>query len=528
LQIKKFICITLVFVFVGVGAFAKKQTVSGTAVSHNDRGMAYYSRAISSDAGDSAQMPELLNMALGEFNLAVKHAPNYYQAYNNAGIILFELGRMPEAEVYFKKAIALKPDYSEAVENYGRVLFARNETDEAIKKYEEAITFNSRNSSAYYHLGEALIAKGRFSEAIKHLQTSIYLLPDSAYAFNMLGKAYEMLGSEAEAVEGYKKAVMVNPDFAAPYLSLADIYKNRGDEEFAMVELRNAIAINPGFYDARLKLAEIALSIGKASHATKYYKELLDAPEHRNRALQGLARTYFQNPDAAAYNDVVQVEAGLQQAFSIAPDDPELCLALLRVSKILKNPGQTNYYFEKIMETAKNSQAGRIVKGETFLALNEYGSAEREFVKAIPLANTDSDLLELAEICYINRVYSPAQIATNTVLSKNKSSLRARKLFKRIIRDKDKAASKMKTAGDFHREKQYDSAIEAYEDAISLDPYQMEAHKEIARLYEKVKNYSLAVEHYKAYINLVDAGRNVRKYQKKIDKLENKLQDNQI
>ncbi len=496
------------------------------AAAHNGLGMVYYRRTASSDMEYRRQIPELLNKALSEFNLAIKYAPTYYQAYNNAGIILLELGRIPEAENYFTKAIELKPDYSEAVENVGRVLFAKNKSDEAIKKYEKSISINSRNSSAYYHLGEALIAREEYSEAIKQLQTSLYLFPNSAPVHNMLGKAYEMQGNEVAAIAEYKKAAMIKPEFAAPYLSLAEIYKNRGDDEFAMVELRNAIAINPDFHEAKAKLAEIALNIGKTNHTIKYYKELLEVPEYKDRALKGLARAYFLKADASHFGDIVQVESNLRQALSYDPENLELYLALLRVSRISKKSDKTDYYLEKILETSRDNKVSYIIKGEAFLTVHEYGSAEREFVKAINQTNTDDDLLELAEIFIINRVYSPAQIAINRVLTKNRENLRAKRLFERIICNKDHAVSKMKVAEGFYDEKQYNAAIEAYKDAISLDPYLMEAHKSIAGVYEKIKNYNRSVEHYKAYITLVDAGRNVRKYQRKIEKLERKLQDN--
>ncbi len=497
------------------------------AAAHNGLGMVYYRRTTSSDMAYREKIPELLDSALEEFSLAVQNAPNYYQAYNNAGKVLFETGRIPEAEAYFKKATELKPNYSEGVENYGRVLFSKNLIDPAIRKYKEAIRLNTRNSSAYYHLGEALIAKGEYSEAIKHLQTSLYLFPNSAPVHNMLGKAYEMQGNEAAAIAEYKKAAMIKPEFTAAYLSLAEIYENRGDDEFATAELRNAIAINPDFHEAKAKIAKISLNIGKTDQAIKYYRELKGVPAFKNVALKGLARAYFLKASSNPGNDVIEVENALKKALSYDPENLELYLALLRVAKISQNPGRSEFYLNRIVKKSDDKRINHIVKGEAHLTVREFGNAEREFIKAINQARTNNDLLKFSEIFIANRMYSPARIALNRVIPGEAGDLRAKRLLERIKRNEEQAVSKLKIADAFYGEGQHRAAIEAYKDAISLDPCIEEAHLKLARAYEKAKNYNLALEHYKAYISLVDAGRDTGKFRKRIEKLKRKMRDNQ-
>lgn len=496
------------------------------AAAHNGLGLVYYRRTTSSNMEFRKQTQDLYQKALDEFTKAIKNAPNYYQAYNNAGKVLFEMGRIPEAESYFKKALELKPEYSEAVEYYGRVLFAKNKPDEAIKKYIESIDLNSKNSSAYYHLGEAYIAKEEYSEGIKQLQTSLYLFPNSAPVHNMLGKAYEMQGNEAAAITEYKKAVMIKPEYTAPYLSLAEIYKNRGDEEFAIAELRNAIAVNPDFNEAKAKIAEISLQIGKTDQAIKCYKELIKVNEYKDLALKGLARAYYLKANDVAFGDYAEVESALRKALSYDPENLELYLAMLRVARISGNESQAELYLNKIIKKSDNNKISHIIKGEAYLTAYEFGSAEREFIKAINQANTNNDLIKIAEIFIINRVYSPAQIALNRVLSTESNNLKAKRLTERISRNKSQAVSRMKIGDGFYNEGQRKAATEAYRDAISLDPYLEDAHLKLARIYEKEKVYNIAVEHYKSYVNLVDIGRNTNKYQKKIEKLEKKLQDN--
>ena len=500
------------------------------AAAHNGLGLVYYRKTASSDVEVRNKIPELLNQALKEFSKAIEYAPSFYQAYNNAGKILFEQGRIAEAEDYFRKALELKPDYSEAVENYGRVLFSKNQIEAAIREYSEAIRLNSRNSSAYYHLGEALIAKGKYSKAIKHLQTSLFLFPNSAPVHNMLGKAYEMQDNESAAIAEYKKASLIKPEYTSPYLSLAEIYKNRGDEEFAISELRNALAVNPDFHKAKAEIAEITLNIGKIDQTIQYYKELLEVPEYRQEALKGLSKAYFlkaQQAKSYSYmvskNDLIAVENALHKAISRNPENLELYLALLRVSKASQKTSQSKIYLNHIIKKSRDNRIDHIIRGEAYLAFKEFNKAESEFVKALNQGRGVSDLLKMAEIFTINRAYSAAKIALNRVLTIEPDNLRAKRSKERIEKYEEHAVSKLRVAEGFYNEDQKLAAIEAYRDALSLDPYLASAHLGIAKVFEKEEYYIDAAEHYEAYVNLLDISRNTKKYMDKVRDLRKKI-----
>lgn len=503
---------------------------SDNAAAHNGLGLVYYRKTTSSDMQVRKNIQKLREQALSEFLKAIKAAPTFYQAYNNAGIILFDQGRIPEAETCFEKALELKPNYSEAIENYGKVLFAKNKPDEAIEQYKKAIKLNTKNSSAYYHLGEALIAKGAYSEAIKQLQTSLYLFPNSAPVHNMLGKAYEMQKNEPAAIAEYKKASMIKPDYPAPYLSLADIYKNRGDAEFAIAELRNALAINSDFYAAKAKIAEISLNIGKIDQTIKYYKELLNVPEYRQRALTRLSKAYFikareisSHTHIASEKEFLELENALREALRYNPENLELYLGLLRLSRASQKDAQSEIYLKHILKNAQNNRIDHITRGESHLSFNEFNKAESEFLQALNSSRGVSDLINMAEIFTINRSYSAAKIALNRVLAIEPNNIRAIRSKQRIEKYEEQAISKFNVAEGFYRERQRPAAIEAYRDALSLNPYLAQAHLGLAKSFEKEDYYYNAAEHYKAYVNLVALDRNTHKYRAKIERLERKI-----
>ena len=502
------------------------------SMAHNGLGLVYYRRTTSSDMTFRGNMENYYNKALQEFSLAVKNDPNFYQAYDNTGKILFDAGRLNDAEKYFKKALEIRPDYSKGVENYGRVLFAKNQIDASIDKYREAIRLNSKNSSAYCNLGEALIRKGDYSTAIKQLQTSLYLFPNSAPVHDLLGRAYELQGNEAAAISEYKKSFLIKPEYLSPYLRLADVYRNRGDDEIAISELRNALSVNPNFYEAKSKIADTSLNVGKTEQAIKYYKDLLNVPNYKVAALQGLSKAYFVrskelNADASIASELgyVDIEDSIKQAIQYDPNNLELYLALLRVARVSHNDNNSAMYMKNIIENTQNSKINHIVKGEAYITCNDYSNAEREFLNALNKTNNKEDLLRLAQIYTMDRAYISAKNAVDKVLSMEPNNLKAGRILERIRRNEEQSLSRLKIAEAFYREGQKKAAIEAYRDALALNVYLPEAHLGIAKAFEKEKYYYNAIDHYTAYVNLIDISKieDKEKYTNKIEKLKIKV-----
>jgi len=501
------------------------------AAAHNGLGLAYFRKTTSSNMDIRGNANKYYEAALTEFENAIKSNPDYYKAYNNAGKILQELGQIDEAEKYYRKALEIEPKYSDAIENLGTTYFAKNQIDAAAEKYKEAIELNSKNSSAYYHLGEALLAKGQIGKAINYLQTSLYLFPNSAPVHDMLGKAYEMQSNEAAAITEYKKAMLIKPEYTQPYLRLSNIYQGRGDEEFAISDLRNAVSINPNFLEGKLKIADLSLNIGKTNQSIKYYKEVMNDSNYSGAALKGLAKAYFMQAQAVnsqanivSEYEYVEAENAIKKAIEYNPNDLQLYLALLRISRLTNNDNQSQYYMSKILTVPKNNTVTHIIKGEAYLTDHKYSDANNEFMASINGSNKVEDWLNLGEIFIINRQYGAAKEAFNRVLIQDQNNLKAIRSLERIQNNENQALAKFNIAKGFFDEGQKSAAIEALRDCLVLDPNLPEAQLLLAESFEKEKYYFNAIDHYSAYVNLASIEyKDVVKYRKKIEKLQDKV-----
>lgn len=162
--------------------------------------------------GYKAGVENNLTSAEEYYRKAVELNPNYADAYNNLGIIVYkDENRQKEAEGYYRKAIELNPNYADAYYNLG-VMFGKDETrQEAEKYYRKAIELNPNFLNAYCNLG-------------------VLLTKDET--------RYQ------EAEENYRKALELNPKDADIYYNLAELNRRKNNPDEFFKYLKQAIELN--------------------------------------------------------------------------------------------------------------------------------------------------------------------------------------------------------------------------------------------------------------------------------------------
>jgi type IV pilus assembly protein PilF len=165
------------------------------------------------DLGAAYMQQNKLEIALGEFNHAIRIDPNYGQAYNGLGLVYAALGEDAKADENFKKAIQVQPDSSESHNNYGSFLCAR-------KRYDESIV--------------------QFLDAVKN---PLYSTPNLAYANAGICSARK---NDVKNAEIYlNKALQIDPLTHSAAHQLAEIQFKRGDVKTAQRTLQNSLLTAP-------------------------------------------------------------------------------------------------------------------------------------------------------------------------------------------------------------------------------------------------------------------------------------------
>ncbi|EUJ10162.1 type IV pilus biogenesis/stability protein PilW [Methylophilaceae bacterium 11] len=118
-------------------------------------------------------------IALEEFNIALRNDPDYALAYNGLGLVYGTLGENAKADAAFQKALQLKPNSSESHNNYGNFLCKTNRYDESINHFLSAVKnpLYETPHLAYANAGICSIRKKDYINAERYLTAALQLQP---------------------------------------------------------------------------------------------------------------------------------------------------------------------------------------------------------------------------------------------------------------------------------------------------------------------------------------------------------------
>jgi Flp pilus assembly protein TadD len=115
----------------------------------------------------------------------VQLAPLSIQARNILGELLFNEGRLAEAEQEFQRSIEI--DYSDvAFDRLGDINLRWGNGQQAERAYSKAASLNPFDSHAHFRLGELYQTNGRVTEAIREYEAGLETDPNNAEGLRAL------------------------------------------------------------------------------------------------------------------------------------------------------------------------------------------------------------------------------------------------------------------------------------------------------------------------------------------------------
>ena len=109
---------------------------------------------------------------------AVENSPHYPLANRNLGAMYYLDGKLDQAELEFKKALALNPSEEMAHNNLGLVYENRGQFDKSEAEYLEEIKINPFYDNAYYNLGILYYREGKYDQAEQAWRKVLSLNPN--------------------------------------------------------------------------------------------------------------------------------------------------------------------------------------------------------------------------------------------------------------------------------------------------------------------------------------------------------------
>lgn len=181
------------------------------------------------EAGVKSIADGRVSLGLASLRQAVEVEPQNPLYRNAVGAVLLNVGRFPDAQVEFQKAVELDPTYADAFHNLGSAYAEQGKWDEAIGAYKKA------------------------------LAQTIYASPENTY--NNLGYAYWALDRRKDAEDAFRAALQLEPKLVPSHFWLGVLLQKEGRGDEAKAHLRAARDLAPASMLGR-RAAEVLKALG--------------------------------------------------------------------------------------------------------------------------------------------------------------------------------------------------------------------------------------------------------------------------
>jgi len=259
------------------------------------------------------------NLALGDWNQAIKLDPNFAQAYV---WVCFTTADPAEEARDRAKAKALIKHVSPGEQLLIRWMagFRENHYVEAIAAMNDMLAMFPSDKRLNFLVGYWLYKQDQYDMAQKLTMRALAEDPNYATCYNQLGYIYSRLGDFGKALEFTAKYVALLPDQPNPRDSYGEMLRFAGRYEEALEQYRIALKIDPTFYISQKELGETYSLMGNEEQARKEYEKAIQqapSPGVQAEYLQKLALTYvrernYQEADRAYRDAAAKAHAAKQ------------------------------------------------------------------------------------------------------------------------------------------------------------------------------------------------------------------------
>ena len=229
-----------------------------------------------------------------------------------------------------------------------------------------------------------------------------------------VGESLMSEGRLDEALQQFILAIEENPTLTPAYMGMADVYSERGEYAAAEVGYRKATELEPSNFDAQFNHGRVLQILNRLSEAIRAYV----------------------------------------RALSIRPNDFNANLSLATAYLQIGEPRQALFYAQHAVELDTRAPAAREILGAVYSAIGRHNDAVREYQAAAELMELTPDLLlNLADSLGKARRYREM---LNTL--------------DQLVRLSPSAAAYERLGYAHFRLNELDAALEAFEEAVRLDP----------------------------------------------------------
>ena len=193
--------------------------------------------------------------ALVIYDDLVGRQPRSPKLWNERGIALHQVGRLPEAEESYRQALRAEAGYAIAQNNLGVSLYHRGAAEEAVTIFRTALDAQPTFAKARLNLALLLSRGKRFPLALDAYRQVLTSVPEHPIAWNGVGLVLAELRKFEDARNAFARAIQARPEFAEAHYNMSFTLSNLGDFEGALRETKRALELDPYYVAQKFELA---------------------------------------------------------------------------------------------------------------------------------------------------------------------------------------------------------------------------------------------------------------------------------
>jgi len=376
----------------------------------------------------------------------------------------------------------------------GKAYLDAGRYEDAARVFEDALVVDYENFSAHFGLGLALYRKGDLRGAVFEFDQATRVAPDRFEGWYNLGVAYSDLERWDDAAKAFSKAIAVGKEagldgevLKPAYLGLAAAYRKLGKPDLAAGVLKQALDIVGDDPEVLYLLAENLSLAGKPKDAIPYLYKVLQKDRANVAAVSLLADIYV------GQGLLDRALRELDRSLEVTKDPRVRATLLLKKANILKTikPEESARLLQQASELNPRLWQAHYDLGVNWLKAGDAEKALRAFQQAYSIKPDEPKILVGLAAAYLQKKdykqayrYAKMAVASDDEETRNEALLIAGKsayhlgrfgearalLTKAVDAMPDRADAWMWLGLAAYAMQDYDSAIEALEKAVQLDP----------------------------------------------------------
>ncbi|MDH4028513.1 MAG: PEP-CTERM system TPR-repeat protein PrsT, partial [Nitrospirota bacterium] len=364
------------------------------------------------------------------------------------------------------------PEKAEGLYLMGMIKFQEKKIDEAIVLLQESLK-NTSNPGANYYLGLCHFSKGDLEQATSEFQKVVDMRPDMAQARLLLAVTHLKKGRAKDAERETKKVLETDDKNAFAHNLLGSAYLSLGKGDLAMEEFDRAIELNPGLVDAHIKKGAFNLLSGEKEKAEKEFVNAVKiAPDMLNTRII-LAQYYIKNRQ---FENAIKI---LNEGLKENPNDAILYNIMGAAYLGAEKMDNAVKYFEKAISSNSGFYLPYFNLARVYLNTNDKEKAKAEYKRVLGV--DDKNL--------------PALLMLAKIMETDKNDKEALYYYNRA-KEQKKSLAYISLAGYYQRKKDNKKAIEVLDEALSIEPGNINVMDMKGRIYIASKDYNNALSVY--------------------------------